>query len=129
MLTLRFAPSLGGFDDRPLADFVRDKEVLAIREHFFTVHDLPHIACLVTYQDGVVASPDAASEPKTTKRRAKRPDPTADLDDAERVLFGTVREWRGLVPFVAGRRHQSPRPRLPPDPVFARGHARATLRT
>ena len=33
LVTLSYAPSLGGFDDRPLSDFVRDKEVLAGREH------------------------------------------------------------------------------------------------
>ncbi len=107
LITLRFAPNLGGFDDRPLAEFVRDKDVLAVREHFFTVHDLPHIACLVTYQDAVVGNSGAASEPKTTKKRAKRPDPTADLDESERALFATLREWRaararkdGVQPYV-----------------------------
>ncbi len=108
LITLRFAPSLGGFDDRPLAEFVRDKDVLAVREYFFTVHDLPHIACLVTYQDAVVGSSGAASEPKTTKKkRAKRPDPTADLDESERALFAILREWRvararkdGVPPYV-----------------------------
>ena len=97
LITLRFAPSLGGFDDRPLADFVRDKQVLAVREHFFTVHDLPHIACLVTYQDALTAQSDAHTDAPAGApgpRRTKRPDPTADLDEAERVLFGTLREWR-----------------------------------
>ena len=47
VVTLQYAPSLGGFDERPLAEFLRDKEVLAIREHLFTIHDLPHLACLV----------------------------------------------------------------------------------
>jgi len=107
LLTLRFAPSLGGFDDRPLADFVRDKEVLAVREHFFSVHDLPHVACLVTYQEAVARNTDAAPEPNASRRRTKRPDPTADLDETERVLFGTLREWRaararkdGVPPYV-----------------------------
>ena len=61
LLTLRFAPSLGGFDDRPLAEFVRNREVLAVREHFFTVHELPHLACLVTYQDPTAPPPDGPS--------------------------------------------------------------------
>lgn len=40
LVTLRYASSLGGFDERPLSDFVRDKEILAVREHFWTLHDL-----------------------------------------------------------------------------------------
>jgi len=31
ILTLRYSASLGGFDDTPLVDFARDKEILAVR--------------------------------------------------------------------------------------------------
>lgn len=97
LVTLRFAPSLGGFDDRPLADFVRDKEVLAVREHFFTVHELPHLACLVTYQEAAgPTTPRAAESGERPPRpsRADRPSPLADLTEAQRPLFQTLREWR-----------------------------------
>lgn len=106
LVTLRFAPSLGGFDDRPLADFIRDKEVLAVREHFFVVHDLPHVACLVTYQEEAFA---AATPTNGSHHAAEpaRPHPAQDLDDAGRVLYGTLREWRsetarkdGVPPYV-----------------------------
>ena len=43
-LTFRYSSSLDGFDDTPLLEFTRDKEVLSFREHFFTVNDLPHLA-------------------------------------------------------------------------------------
>ncbi len=85
LLTLSYAPSLQGFDDRPLSDFVRDKEVLAVREHFFTVHDLPHLACLVTYQESPAAAKAAACDP---------PDPTSEIAPEDRALYGTLREWR-----------------------------------
>ena len=50
VLTLRYSPSLGL--RRPFARGVRARRSLvSVREHFFTVHDLPHLACLVTYQD------------------------------------------------------------------------------
>ena len=57
------------------------------------MHDLPHLACLVTYQE----TPFSATAPAETNRangKRQRSDPTADLDDTERVLFGTLREWR-----------------------------------
>ena len=50
LLTFRYSSSLGGFDDTPLLEFTRDKEVLSFREHFFTVNDMPHLACVVTYE-------------------------------------------------------------------------------
>jgi ATP-dependent DNA helicase RecQ len=109
VLTLRYSPSLGGFDDRPLSEFVRDKEVLAVREHFFSVHDLPYLACLVTYQDSTVAPGDAVVPPPVNRRRGDG-EPTAlleTLSPEDRVLFGTLRERRssrarkdGLPPHV-----------------------------
>ena len=40
LFTLRYSATLGGFDETPLAEFARDKEVLAFREHMApaTVH-------------------------------------------------------------------------------------------
>lgn len=35
VLTLRFDPVLDGFEDAPLRDFLKDKAILSIREHFF----------------------------------------------------------------------------------------------
>lgn len=53
-MTFRYSATLGGFDDTPLSDFARDKEVIAFREHFYTVNEVPHVTCVVTYQDAVV---------------------------------------------------------------------------
>jgi ATP-dependent DNA helicase RecQ len=113
VVTLRYAPSLGGFDERPLAEFVRDKEVLAVREHFFTLHDLPHLACLITYQDPtVLPSGDERRRPAADRSKARsRPgsldDALAGLSAEDRNLFGTLREWRaararkeGVPPYV-----------------------------
>ena len=41
--TFRYSATLGGFDETPLASFLKDKEVLAFREHFFHVNDTPHL--------------------------------------------------------------------------------------
>ncbi len=100
LLTLRYAPALAGFDERPLIDFVADKEVLAIRDHFFVVHDLPHLACLVTYHDPQPPSaPGRASATSTAV--------VEQIPEADRALFATLREWRnararrdGIPPYV-----------------------------
>ncbi len=44
LFTFRYSGTLGGFDDTPLQDFVRAKEVVAIREHFYAVNEVPHVS-------------------------------------------------------------------------------------
>ena len=105
ILTLRFSPTLAGFDDGPLQDFVRDKDVLAIKEHFFSTHDVPHIACVITWQDHPVstaamqATQTATATPKSTtgpslRAQGESIDPTQGLGEADRMLFQTLRRWR-----------------------------------
>lgn len=118
LLTFRYSATLGGFDDSPLQTFIRDKEVLSFREHFFQVDEVPHLSCIITYQDAIVP-PDAlavAAEIKASmvanpanrnptqsqhshsstfrRREAARPDPADGLDEAQRLLFNQLREWR-----------------------------------
>ncbi len=121
LLTFRYSATLGGFDDTPLADFTRDKEVIAQREHFYLVNDTPHITLVITYQDAIVPrealeaaraipprAPSAAPAARFDRsRRDGAPDPCAGLDENERALFNTLREWRskqahdeGLPPYL-----------------------------
>lgn len=107
LFSLRYSATLGGFDDSVLQDFVRDKEVVAFREHFYTVNDVPHVTCVLTYQEAVVPhevqetaieiprrEPLRTAKPSERRLPGDRPDPTAGLSEPERVLFNTLREWR-----------------------------------
>ena len=100
LLTLRYSPSLGSFDQTPLEEFIRDKEITAFREHFFTVEGVPHVACVLTWQSAVVGvemestAKDLASEPPAKSARQPRPDPVARLSESERLLYNNLREWR-----------------------------------
>ena len=49
IFTLKFDPVLGAFDDGTLRDFVKDKEILSIRDHFFSRDEIPYLAVVVTY--------------------------------------------------------------------------------
>lgn len=157
LFTFRYSASLGGFDDTPLTQFVRDKEVLAFREHFFTVNEVPHLACVVTWQEAVVREENLqlarelreppAIDPSRApirppeekhRRRSRRsgaPDPAEGLDERERALFNTLREWRarkateeGVPPYliftnkhfvemVTGTRALNPIPDAPASPA------------
>lgn len=115
LFTFRYSATLGGFDEDPLQEFLRDKEVLAFREHFYAVNEVPHVTCVVTWQDAVVPERARAAAREVAPRvagaghgsRAARPDPVAGLDERDRVLFNTLREWRrdkahaeGVPPYV-----------------------------
>jgi hypothetical protein len=69
LFTFRYSATLGGFDDRPLAHFIRDKEVLSFREHFFCGNEVPHILCVVTWQDCLVTLPVRPPVPVLSKYR------------------------------------------------------------
>jgi len=103
VITLRFNPVAGGFDDMPLRDFLKDKEVFTIREHFFVVHDVPYLVVLVTYALPALATP-AAPDPGTQQREASW---RALVGEADLPLFNTLRDWRlerskqeGVPPYV-----------------------------
>ena len=124
-MTFRYSATLGGFDDTPFADFTRDKEVIAFREHFYAVNEVPHLTCVVHYQDAIVPaealeaaraiaprttaphggarferSAPSLAGPNRADRRDGAPDPCEGLSEPERALFNHLREWR------SGRAHE-----------------------
>jgi hypothetical protein len=143
LMTFRYSATLGGFDDTALVDFTRDKEVIAFREHFYTVNEVPHLSCIVHYQDAVV--PQAAlaaareiaprAEPQQQpssrfQRRDGAPDPCEGMNENERALFNHLREWRseqahadGVPPYlILTNRQLVALVRKRPDSPTALGH-------
>ncbi|MSP15191.1 MAG: hypothetical protein EXR73_01035 [Myxococcales bacterium] len=125
LLTFRYSATLGGFDDTPLVELLRDKELISFREHFFAVNEVPHLTCVVTWQEALVpthrigsgaavgAVPSAAASGRTETAARARFEPTpqghpaAELDEPQRLLFNSLREWRattaraeGVPPFL-----------------------------
>src|SRR5262245_31413874 len=83
LFTFRYSSTLGGFDDTPLLDFIRDQEVLSFSEHFFAVNEVAHVTCVVTCQDAIV--PRNALAPAPTHDRHEGRDPTAELSERDRT--------------------------------------------
>ena len=48
VVTLRFDPVLEAFDDGPLQELLKGREVLTIRDHFFVRKGVPYLAVVVT---------------------------------------------------------------------------------
>jgi len=114
ILTLAYTPSLAAIDDSPLTDFVRDKEVLSLREYYFEVHGLPHLLCVIDYADVALASA-AQRTPNPRKDEADgaagaasaREDAGAKLAASDRALYATLKSWRneraradGVPPYI-----------------------------
>ena len=52
IFTLKFHPGTEQFDDDELQEFIKDKEVLSAREHFFLKHETPYLVVFITYLPG-----------------------------------------------------------------------------
>ena len=103
VITLRFDPILGAFDDGPLREFLKDKEVLSIRDHFFVKHEVPYLAVLVTYD---LYRPEAAA-PAVDFREQRDGSWRTLVTAADVLLFNALRDWRaerskreGVPPYV-----------------------------
>jgi len=94
VITLRFSSMLEGFDDAPLRDFIKDKEVHALRDHFFVRNDVPYLAVMVSYSLAPLSQPSpgaAAGKPLAGKGDESW---RHLIDEAEVPLFNTLRDWR-----------------------------------
>lgn len=103
IITLRFSAALDGFDDSSLTEFIQDKSVVSLREHFFIRNETPYLAVVVTYEPVL-----ASSKPKEAGKTRRRDESWRTLlTDAQMPLFDSLRSWRserckkdGIPPYV-----------------------------
>ena len=88
VFTLRLDPATGAFDDGALAEFLTDREALAVHEHFFIHDQLPTWALLVSYRD-------VPQDGEGRGSRRPRRDWWAELAEHERPAYEALRHWRG----------------------------------
>ena len=101
ILTLRFNAALGAFDETPLQEFVKDKHLLSIRDHFFTRHEVPYLALVLTYEQqekGAASAKNSKTADESWRKMIQEPD---------LPLFNTLRNWRaerarkdGIPPYI-----------------------------
>jgi len=84
VFTLR-ADASGVLDDRAVAEFLADKDVLDLSDHFLVHERTPTLVLVVSYRDADRAG--GRGEPRKDWR--------ADLDAAARRLYDELRTWRG----------------------------------
>jgi superfamily II DNA helicase RecQ len=93
VITLRFNELIDGFDDAPLRDFIKDKEIVSVNEHFFTRLDQPYLAIMINYKLPPIA---VASDRAETGRREKKREETwrEYVSESDIPLFNALRDWR-----------------------------------
>jgi len=93
VFTLGFNPATERFDDEPVRDFLGDKEVVSISDHFFLRDAAPYLALVVCYRPSVPQTTRAGESGDTTR---KRDESWRDaLGKADWPLFNRLRDWRG----------------------------------
>lgn len=93
VFTLGFDPVTERFDDTPVRDFISDKQVDAIADHFFLQDGRPYLALVVRYRIAAPVDPTPARpSAETTARDQSWRD---RLKPQEWPLFNRLREWRG----------------------------------
>ena len=99
ILTLRYDPELGGFDDTPLREFTSEHDVLDFHHQFFELAGVPHWAVLLRWQQQRVGP----SARRASTATAERPDWRSSLTSDARGLFDALRSWRNARARKEGR--------------------------
>jgi superfamily II DNA helicase RecQ len=93
VFTLAFDPATERFNDDAVRDFIADKDLASVSDHFFMKDDAPYLALVVRYRlPGPASSPAA---PEAAGRRERDETWRDALDKADWPLFNTLRDWRG----------------------------------
>jgi ATP-dependent DNA helicase RecQ len=102
VFSLPFDSALGNFNDKELREFLKDKEVISIQEHFFMKNEVPFLTMVIKYfpfrQE---ADPQMAPQGKRDESWRET------LSEVEMGVFNLLREWRskrsreeGVPPYI-----------------------------
>ena len=87
-----------------------DKEILSIRDHFFTRDEAPYLAVVVTYN---LLQPEPPGKPVAEQEVEGKETWRKILTEEDWPLFNTLRDWRnqqareeGIPPYVIGTNRQ-----------------------
>jgi superfamily II DNA helicase RecQ len=99
VLTLKYSERLSGFDTDEIEDFVKNKEILEIRDHFFLAGGNPRLTIILTYNASEFAKEINEKKPDDSYKNY--------LHDEDWPLFKALKEWRnayakkkGVPPYI-----------------------------
>ncbi|MFT4515640.1 MAG: hypothetical protein ACI91B_004357 [Planctomycetota bacterium] len=107
VLTLRFSPQLGRFDDAPLIALQQKVVLEHVREHLIHVGDEVMLVCVATWREREPATqaPTTTHSAETSTATESPPEPSRapatpvadlleDLTPQQQAMFELVRAWR-----------------------------------
>jgi superfamily II DNA helicase RecQ len=88
VITLRYQEGVQGFSEDALRQATAGREVLEVREHFFTHGNVPHMALVLLVGDG------ASSGGGFKRRDPNAPDPEESIPEERRPVYRDLKKWR-----------------------------------
>ena len=86
VITLRYQEGQQGFPEGALRQATAGREVLEVREHFFTHGNVPHLALVLLLGDGVSDG--------FRPRDSNAPNPEESLPEDRRPFYRDLKRWR-----------------------------------
>ena len=87
VVTLRYQEGQQGFPEGPLRQATAGREVLEVREHFFTHGNVPHLALVLLLGDGPSSDGFRPRDPNA-------PDPEESVQEDRRGMYRDLKRWR-----------------------------------
>ncbi len=101
---LTFDSIRGGFDETEFRNFLKDQEIISIRDHLFIKNEIPYLTLVVKYYP---FRQEAAQPIQKVGKEARNEDWRKLLTDADMGLFNLLRAWRskrckqeGVPPYI-----------------------------
>jgi ATP-dependent DNA helicase RecQ len=95
IFTLGFDPATARFNDEPVRDFIADKAVASISDHFFVKDEAPYLVLVVRYRLAAALAPPPPPAADSATPRQRDESWRKLVDPADWPLFNTLRDWRG----------------------------------
>lgn len=111
ILSLSFDSAKEKFSDDILRDFIKDKEIISIRDYFFVRNEVPYLTLLIKYfpirQEIIFESQQKNNTQNSRTNNSKEEAWKEILVEADMGLFNLLRDWRserskkeGVPPYV-----------------------------
>ena len=102
VMSMTFDSAIGGFNDAEVREFIKDKEVVSIQDHFFVKNEVPYLAMVIKY------FPFRQEAEPALAPQGKREEAWRELiSESEMGVFNLLREWRskrsreeGVPPYI-----------------------------
>lgn len=98
VITLKYNEGVQGFPEDALRKATFGREVLDVREHFFVYGNVPHLTVVLMLGDVPGDAPYAG-----WRRDGQAQDPAETLTDAQKAVYGALKQWRNETAKSEGR--------------------------